>query len=251
MDLPVSLVIPTFERPDKLRQLLESLAGADWRCQTIIVDDSSRMDLVPIVDDFRDEIEIEYIRNEKNRGPSFSRNAGIVAARHDLVAFTDDDCVVTKDWMMRMYEYIRDAPGNVAGVGGRTLSYRNSVVGRYCEYHKILDPWFHDGRCLYLVTANAIFKKEKIKDVGCFDENVRKAGGEDVGLCFKLVNKGYDLLYNPDAVLFHDFNPSIKAFRRMFFNYGMGCRQQHDSHFRSLETRSIGFGGTISSGDQE
>jgi len=197
-----------------------------------------------------DDLEPFYVKNSKNKGPACSRNIGLSMAKHDMVAFTDDDCVVSGDWLIRMYEYLRDAPKSIAGVGGRTIAYRDNLIGRYCEYHKILDPWFHNGRCLYLVTANAIFWKEQVLEVGGFDKEVLRAGGEDVGLCFKLLSKGYELLYNQDAIMYHDFDPRLIKFWKMFKNYGAGCKVQHDKHYRNLTSMMPGYAGAVIQEDE-
>jgi GT2 family glycosyltransferase len=182
-----------------------------------------------------------------NMGPAYSRNIGIKMASYPYVAFTDNDCMVTKDWLLRMHEYIRDAPSYVAGVGGRTIAYGKDMISQYYEYNKILDPWFYNGKWLYVVSANAIFKKDVLEKVGGFDEEVTIAGGEDVGLCFKIANIGYDLLYHDDAVIIHDFDKSIRKLLKTFFNYGYGCRVQYDKYYMSQKNEKIiSFGGLVS-----
>jgi GT2 family glycosyltransferase len=197
-----------------------------------------------VIDPYIDKINLKYIKNRLNKGPSFSRNVGIKLANNPYIAFTDNDCLVTKDWLLRLHEYIRDAPSNVAGVGGRTVALGNDIISKYYEYNKILDPWFYNGKWLYIVSANAIFKKKILEEVGGFDEDVKKAGGEDVGLCFKINNKGYDLLYNDDAIIIHDFEVSIKKLWKTFFNYGYGSRIQYDKYFVSTKNvKKIGYAG--------
>jgi GT2 family glycosyltransferase len=243
IELPLSLIIPAYNRLNKTSNLLDSLEKASFKCVIIVVDDNSTDDLEGLVNNFIDKMDITYIRNNANMGPSFSRNRGIKISANDLIAFTDNDCIISNDWMQRMYEYIRDASSNIAGVGGRTLAYEDDLISQYYEYNKILDPWFDNGRCLYIVSANAIFKKKMVEKVGGFDENIAKAGGEDVGLCFKLINAGYELLYNPDAIVYHDFDKSIINLWSTFYRYGQGCRAQYERYYKSISYKKIGFAG--------
>jgi GT2 family glycosyltransferase len=243
MEFPVSIVIPVYNRLKKTTNLLDSLAAASFSCEIIIVDDNSTDDLESLINRFTGSLNIKYIRNKANMGPSFSRNIGIKNSSYNFVAFTDNDCVVSNDWMQRMYEYIRDASSNIAGIGGRTLAYGDDLISQYYEYNKILDPWFDNGRCLYIVSANAIFKKDILEKVGGFDENIKKAGGEDVGLCFKIINVGYELLYNPDAIIYHDFDNSIINLWKTFYRYGQGCRAQYERYYKSTDYKNIGYAG--------
>ena len=242
--LPVTLVIPTYNRTDKTNNLLESLAEADFSCEIILVDDHSTEEIEKLAQSFEEILQVRYVRNEKNMGPAYSRNIGIGLATNPYIAFTDNDCIVTKDWLIRLYEYIRDAPSNIAGVGGRTVALSSDMISQYYEYNKILDPWFHNGKWLYIVSANSIFKKVVLEKVSGFDEEVKKAGGEDVGLCFKIHNEGYDLLYNDDAVILHDFDTGFLKFWKTFFTYGYGSRVQYDKFYHSTGSqKQINFAG--------
>lgn len=243
-ELPVTLVVPAYNRVEKTNNLLHSLAEADFSCETILVDDSSSEDLSVLEKTYKGHIDLRYIKNPSNMGPSYSRNVGIRMATNPYVAFTDNDCRVTSDWLIRLHEYLRDAPSHIAGVGGRTIALGQDLISQYYEYNKILDPWFYNGKWLYIVSANAIFKRDILEKAGGFDEGVKKAGGEDVGLCFKINNLGYDLLYHDEAIIIHDFDTSIRSLCRTFYNYGLGCRVQYEKYYRTTKSvKPIGYAG--------
>ena len=234
VNLPVSLVIPCHGRDKQTADLLESLTAANFRCEIIMVDDASPQSLEPIARRFP-SLSITYLRNETNLGPAYSRNRGVEAARWEIIAFTDNDCLVTPDWLSRLHESIIDSPASIAGIGGRTVASGTDLFSRYYDYHKILDPWYFRGKIHYVTTANAIFKRGPLEIVGGFDTSVRQAGGEDPGLCFKLQNAGYGLGYNPDAVIRHQYARGLKAFMRTFERYGYGCAGQSARHFKSQD----------------
>jgi glycosyltransferase involved in cell wall biosynthesis len=231
--LPISLVIPCFNRIKQTKNLFDSLEQSKYRCQIILIDDFSSDNIQQLVNSYR-TLEIKYHRNETNKGPAYSRNMGIKLADFDFVAFTDNDCIVTDEWLFEIYNSIKNSKQNIAGVGGKIIAKGNDLISLYFIYHKILDPWFHNGQFLYLVTANSIFKKEALLNVDCFDDTMKIAGGEDPGLCFKLINEGYRFQYNPDAIVIHDFQKGLLNFFKTFYRYGFGCSVQSKKYFKTI-----------------
>lgn len=229
--LPVSLVLPCYRREEQTRDLLRSLADADFVCEILLVDDASPVPLETLARSFP-SLGIQYFRTDENAGPAHCRNLGVSKASEEIVAFTDNDCRVAADWLSRLYDSISQSPAAIAGIGGRVVAAGNDIFSQYYDYHKILDPWYFRGKIHYLTTANAIFRRTPLEIVEGFDATVRKAGGEDPGLCFKLQNAGYGLGYNPDALVHHKYEASFKAFMRTFFRYGYGCAGQSAKHFR-------------------
>jgi GT2 family glycosyltransferase len=247
--LPLSLVVPCYERPTQTRQLLRSLDRSTSRCEIILVDDSSPQPLSWVVSEYP-HLNIKYIRNEKNLGPAHSRNIGISHCQYNFVAFTDNDCVADESWLTHLYKAIAESPPQIAGIGGRVAAARNDLFSQYYDYHKILDPWYFRGKYYYLTTANSIFKRHAVDLVGGFDATLLTAGGEDPGLCFKLQNVGYSFGYSPYAIIYHDYRPALAAFMRTFYRYGYGCAVQSTKHFRPQDfVQDKSFGALEGHGD--
>lgn len=245
--IALSVIVPAYRRIRETERLLESFAASVVDFEVVLVDDASPEPIGPAVEKFRNRIDLVVERQPRNQGPAAARNAGVRKAKHDILAFTDNDCVVDPTWARRMHRFMQDAPPKIAGVGGRVLALGDDLFSHYYTYHKILDPWLDHGRWLYVVTANAAFRRTAIEEVGCFDDAIRVPGGEDPGLCFKLLERGYRLEYHAEAVVFHDYRASVRDFVRTFFRYGAGCRHQADhhagAHVRSREEAAAGFGG--------
>lgn len=240
---PVSIVVPCYGRTSQTRDLLASLARADVTCPIVVVDDASPQPLDLVVAEFP-WLNITYVRVTENGGPAAARNLGVASSDSEFVAFTDNDCVVQSQWLEHILDSIRTAPNEIAGVGGRVVACGQDIFSRYYDYHKILDPWYFRGKNYYLTTANAIFRRHALDEVGGFDVGVRVAGGEDPGLCFKLQNAGYGFGYNPDALVLHQYVPSLRAFMRTFYRYGYGCAGQSRHHYRSQAfVQNTGFAG--------
>jgi GT2 family glycosyltransferase len=216
------------------RRLLSSLAASPERFQVILVDDASPEPIERVLGEFGSRLDIECLRQPRRHGPAAARNRGIARARHPFIAFTDNDCIVQPGWAGELATHLQDASPKVAGVGGRTLAVGGDVFSRYYSYHKLLDPYLHQGRYLYVVTANCAFRRSALEEVGGFDEDLRQPGGEDPGVCFKLLERGYQLNYRPEAVVHHHYRPGLVDFARTLFRYGKGCRMQTDRYVSSL-----------------
>lgn len=250
MKLELSVVIPCYGRIELTKKLLNSLALSDDDFEVVIVDDASPQPIAKLTLEFQDRLDIKYVRQSHTRGPAAARNLGLHESRYDLIAFTDNDCVVSPDWARELAVYLRDAPKRVAAVGGRVLAATSDVYSRYFTYHKILDPYFSQGRYLYVVTANCAFRKSSLLEVGGFDEVLKAPGGEDPGLCFKLLEAGYQLHYRQEAVVYHHYRLGLVDFAKTFFRYGRGCRMQTDKFAKTIGNESsdgvvFGFGGML------
>jgi len=96
-----SVVIPTCNRPSRLRACLESRVRVEYpraQFEVIVVDDGSSTSLKEIVSDYEPHLNITLLV-QSNRGPAAARNAGARRAKGRFLAFTDDDCRPAPDWL--------------------------------------------------------------------------------------------------------------------------------------------------------
>ena len=229
----ISIVVPTHNRSNSLRRLLRSLDGLAkiTPAEVIVVDDGSREHATgEVLQDWLHSKHMyvpKVVTNGRSHGPGFARNAGVKASSGSIIAFTDDDCVVEPNWLAGLVP--RLVPdGHIVGVGGRVLPLVNSTISRYYSFHKILEP---PPSLLYLVSANCCYQRGALETVGGFDEDIQKAGGEDIGLSFKLARAGGRFAYAPDAVVYHDYRNNVLDFMRTFRNYGRGSRTVTEKYY--------------------
>lgn len=231
----ISVVVPTYNRchllSDCLRSLNEQTIGTS-SYEVIVVDDGSIDDTPVVIEEFSRSSKVNLINlRQKNRGPAAARNLGIKSAAGQLVAFTDDDCEVTPDWLKRLVEGFTDE--KVGGVGGIGKQKTSGNINDYLYYEKILEPGVMNGKVLYLVTANACYRKKILEEVGGFDERIRFPGGEDPDLSLKILERGYQLRRNPECIVYHQYPEKLQGMFRMFYNYGRG---RHLIHLKWGET---------------
>ncbi len=228
----ISVIVPTFNRSRKLMRLLDSLDRLQRASpmEIIIVDDCSTDDTDEVANEWlkkRHRFDVKYHRTRKNGGPAKARNLGLREALGDVVAFTDDDCVVHEQWLVNLVHAL-DVKNGVIGVGGTVLPVKADIISRYYTFHHILEP---APSLLYLVTANCCYLRASAIAAGGFDTNLPMPGGEDVALSFKLYKQGYRFALAKNAIVYHDYRRDLKDFYRTFLNYGMGCRYVTEKYY--------------------
>ena len=153
-------------------------------------------------------------------GPSAARNLGITATTAPLVVTTDDDVRPRPGWLRALVDAL--APSD-AGVGGPVVAHRPStLLGRFADWRHPLDAQLDPRRTRYLVTANSLWRRAALDEVGLFDESFRAPGGEELELCDRLLSAGWTLGWAPDAVVEHEFDVGLRRFLRTNYAYGRG-----------------------------
>lgn len=222
----ISIVIPTHNRVQILRRLLESIDHLTTKPnEVIIVNDGSNdptYKLIQTWECYNHDFTPIVINLPISQGPGAARNIGIQLASSELIAFTDDDCILHPTWIDSILQSKHWVNQEIIGIGGKVLNYRKGVVSEYYSYHRILEPPKYGQ---YLVTANACYLKKCLIEVGGFDETHRYPGGEDNGLSFKLANLGYCFGFEKNMIVLHDYRTSVLSFLKTFYRYGKGCAE--------------------------
>lgn len=107
MDLYFSFIVPVFNRPDEINELLHSLSLQDYGhpFEVVIVEDGSTESSEEIVDRFKDRLFITYLK-KKNSGPGASRNYGMQRAKGNYFIILDSDCLVPPQYLSIVQNYL-------------------------------------------------------------------------------------------------------------------------------------------------
>jgi len=213
----VSVVVCSYNGAPTLRACLESLQGLDYPdYEVIVVDDGSKDNTQDILVDFPG---VNNIR-QKNMGLSVARNVGINASKGDIVAFTDSDCMVDKDWLYYLVQPLID--GDFAAVGGPNISppavsFVQAAVAAAPggPSHVLLS----DLEAEHVPGCNIAFHRWALDLIGGFDPEYRKAG-DDVDVCWRLMQAGYRIGFSPSALVWHHRRFTVKAFFNQQRGYG-------------------------------
>ncbi len=223
MDDRISIIVSTYKRKEKLRRLLESFRWLRCRCplEFIIIDSASNDGTHEIVDSWIPSVDFADVKYHilPQRAPlAHSRNVGISLSTGNILAFTDDDCIVDPAWLDYLYLRLVSCP-DYAGVGGRVLPVGDDIFSRYNTIYRLLEP---PGDRKALIGANCMFWKQPVVDAGLFDEYFIILGGEETALCMKLGLKGYRFGFEEKAIVYHEYRASIRDFISTFYHYGNG-----------------------------
>jgi GT2 family glycosyltransferase len=223
----VSVVVPTYSRPRALAACLRSLARLRYprtRLEVIVVDDGSPGTLAPAADDLPSQLDVTIVRQGRG-GPARARNEGARRAGGELIAFTDDDCAVSPDWLAALAGRATRAPGNA--VGGRTVNA--SPDNDYASATTLLIDYLLDrcntapGRASFLPSSNLLVPAARFREIGGFDASFSFPGGEDRDFCERWRHRGFELTWAPEAVVHHAPAARLRPFLRQHFNYGRGA----------------------------
>lgn len=208
----VSVIIPTYNRAYILGRAIQSVLNQTYQdFEVIVVDDGSTDNTEEVVLNFGSE-KMRYIRHDKNRGAGAARNTGIRAARGEYIAFQDSD----DKWY----------PNRLEEIAGIMEDHEN--IDFIFSYGKIIKngeiigdvgraPWANDLSREELVVRlfsdnfialqGVVVKKERVLEVGGFDERLTSA--EDYDLWLRLIpicsvhfvdKPVYDLYFSQDCI---------------------------------------------------
>jgi GT2 family glycosyltransferase len=219
----ISVVVPTWRRPDLLRRCLDALCAQRLpgeAFEVIVCDDGPTEETRRLVEALaqgrrRSGPQIRYVPVSATQGPAAARNRGWEHARADIIAFTDDDTVPDPAWLEQGLAAMTPAFGALAGRVVMPLP------------HPPTDYALNESglTTAEFVTANCFVRRDALRAVGGFDERFTMAWREDSDLQFKLLENGYRLGRAPEAVVVHPLRPAAP---------GISVRQQRKVYFDAL-----------------
>lgn len=223
MSTRVSVVVPTFRRRMLLGRCLEALLAQDMpgeEYEIIIVDDEASKETRMYVENWarraaEDNHSIHYLATSGSCGPAAARNRGWLAARGEIIAFTDDDCIPAGNWLSEGLAALTD---NVTAVAGRI---RVPLPPDPSDYE--FDTAHLE--CSEFATANCFYRRTALLEVGGFDERFKMAWREDSDLFFTLLECSARCLVCETALVVHPVRPA---------RWGISLSQQRKSMFNAL-----------------
>jgi glycosyltransferase involved in cell wall biosynthesis len=239
-DVGCTVVVPTYNRADRLQRLLTALEYQDigtHAFSVVVADDGSTDQTSQLLSSWEPSYRFEWVRRE-NGGPGAARNAALEQVRGGIVVFLDDDVVPPRDLL-----------------NGHMLAHRSTddlvVIGRLRAHAAIRHPWtaweVHTLERVYadmlarkyaptprqFFTANASVSAQRIAEAGGFNETMRRA--EDVELAYRLQDGGARFVFRADLYVEHDPDRPLRSWLRMARQYG-----RYDMYmWRDLKRRHI------------
>jgi glycosyltransferase involved in cell wall biosynthesis len=203
----VSLYIPCYNAAGYLDSCLEGVLAQTYPIDEIlIIDDGSTDKTVDIASKYP----VKIIRHKENKGIATTRNTAILSTKNEFVAALDCDCIPETNWLEILMYHLLDE--TIACVGGRLEDlYKSDLADRWRTYYlrqnlgnKILtEPPLIFG-------SNSVYRKSVLLDINLYNDKF-KTNFEDFDLSKRLLKKGYKLLYDPNALVYHLKKDSIRS----------------------------------------
>lgn len=227
----VTVIVPTKERA---AMLTRCLAGQADRYRVIVVDDGSEdRDAIRAVAESHGA---ELVRRPVNGGPAAARNTGLAAAHTEFVAFLDNDCLPTEDWIDRLLPHFADPL--VAAVAPRMVAVAPGTwAGRYTAARCALDLGAQagtvaPGRAVPYVPTAALVVRRAALPTGGFDPALRV--GEDVDLVWRLCAADWRIRYEPTVSMHHQEPTTWRALLARRWRYGTSVAPLARRHPKDL-----------------
>jgi GT2 family glycosyltransferase len=240
-----SLLICTRNRPKMLLETIQSVLKCDEIPMEIVVIDQSD-EINPHLSKYqpKQKCEIRYFWSQE-KGVSLGRNMAAAAAKNSILVFTDDDMLFTPSWFGSIVRALVSA-GHQSVVTGRVLTYEEEDAQGFAPSTRTDEtPVIYRGRVNQdvLFTNNMTIYKTAFDDVGGFDTRLgpgtRFPAAEDNDFCFKMLDKGYCILYDPQPTLFHRAWRTKNEYLQLYWKYGYGQGAFYAKYFSLLDTFMI------------
>ena len=222
---PVSVIVITSNEEKNIRGCLDSLMALDYPPESyeVLVVDASTDATPQIAGEYP---RVRLVRSEK--GFSTQKNVALKLAAFDILAFTDADCLVPRDWLRVVHRAFLDK--RVAAIGGN--AFPPPGTGRFgtwtaCVGHPAGGAIGFDanversaGGIAFVPGCNSVFRKDALLDVGGFDPGFFE-GGEDVDASRRLRSEGYFLDYIPELTVFHKPRGTLAGYLKWNIQVGI------------------------------
>lgn len=220
-----SIIVPVYNRPQEIEDLLSSLTAQQVRdFEVIVVEDGSSIRCDTVVDKYRDRLNIHYFF-KPNSGPGPSRNFGFSQAKGNFLVVFDSDCIIPPDYLTMVDRSMKENQWDAWGgpdrahetftplqrAMGYTMSSILTTGGIRGGRKRV--GWFQPRSYNMGITRRVFEETEGFK-------LTRYA--EDIEFSIRMRNKGYKVGLIPEAYVYHKRRTNLKQFFRQVFNFGRG-----------------------------
>ncbi|MGE0702988.1 MAG: glycosyltransferase [Vicinamibacterales bacterium] len=215
----VSVVVCAYNAADTLDECLESLGNLTYPdYEVILVNDGSKDTTEQIA---RRHAHVRVITTPNN-GLSTARNIGLSAATGSIVAYTDADVRVDRDWLTYLVQPFLTS--DAVGSGGPNVVPADDPWIAQCVARSPGGPThvlFDDRRAEHVPGCNMAFRRDALLAIGGFNPIYLRAG-DDVDVCWRLQAQGWTIGFAPSALVWHRHRSTVAAYWRQQVGYGEG-----------------------------
>lgn len=232
-----SVIIPVYNRPDEMAEMLESLSvQTDRNFEVVVVEDGSTLSCETEVEKYRQDLDIQYI-TKKNTGRSDTRNVGMQYARGNYFLFFDSDCILPPEYMMVLNRNLEENYVDCFGGPDRALPTFTKMqkAVNFAMTSFLTTGGIRGGKvCMekfHPRSFNMGFSREVYEKVGGFKDMF----GEDIDLSIRIREAGFSMSLYPEVSVYHKRRVNLKKFFRQVYNFGQARIHLYKLHPSSLK----------------
>lgn len=226
--MKISVLICTRNRAASLARTLQTLLalpnGGAYKYEVVVVDNASQDGTRAAVETLQQQHGHLRYCHEAKPGLSYARNTAIRQSTGEIIAFTDDDVLVTENWLAEIAREFH-ADSQLYVLGGRVLLARQELakVGFMAGTERRVGRFPDVGDLL--MGANMVFRRQLFDEIGLFDVRLGAgrffAGGEDTEIVYRALKAGHYVLYAPNVLVYHDHDRFTEEQAcRLEYSYG-------------------------------
>ncbi len=220
-----SIIIPVYNRPDEVAELLESLTEQDYESfEVLVVEDGSTKDCRSVVEKFKDQLAVTYFYKE-NTGQGFSRNFGFQRAKGDYFIVYDSDCLIPSGYLSKVNHFLND--NYLDAYGGPDKDHPDFTYMQKAISYSMTGLFTTGGirggekrignfqpRGFNMGISREVFEKTKGYKMTRM--------GEDIEYSIRILSHGFKVGLIPEAFVYHKRRTNLKQFFKQALSFGRG-----------------------------
>ena len=222
----LSIIIPVLNMEETIGQTLDSLMELDYpgeKLEIVVVDGYSVDNTVEIVRGY--PVKLVY---QEGKGLNAARNTGIKNSSGEIIAFTDGDCVIPRDWAKKLVDNFSDESigfvgGSLEGVDKTNIWSNYADESLFQVSPNFTNKW-ETNSLIFLqfpAGANMAFRRTALARIKFFDENITY-GFDDLQPVEAMSLKGFKMIFDPGVKVYHHHRRTLMNLLKQHFNYGRG-----------------------------
>ena len=233
-----SLIIPVYNRPDEVDELLESLTRQHFQdFEVLVVEDGSSVPCESVVDRYATSLNIHYLK-KANSGPGQTRNFGAERSRGEYLLILDSDCVLPPNYLDAIEAELQKEPADAFGGPDRA---HESFTRVQKAINYAMTSFFTTGGIrggkkkmdkFYPRSFNMGIRREVYQDLGGFS---KMRFGEDIDFSIRIFKAGYRCRLFPDAWVWHKRRTDWRKFFKQVYNSGIARINLYKKYPESLK----------------
>ena len=233
-----SVIIPVYNRPDEVDELLQSLAKQEYKhFEVIIVEDGSTVPCQKVADRYNGLINLHYY-TQPNSGPGQARNYGATHAKGEYIIILDSDCLLPPNYFIAIENELQHEPCDAFGGPDKA---HPSFTNMQKAINYAMTSFFTTGGIrggkhkmdrFYPRSFNMGIRTETYKTLGGFST---MRFGEDIDFSIRILQAGYSSRLFPDAWVYHKRRANLRQFFKQVHNFGMARINLYKKYPSSLK----------------